>query len=289
MLAVAVTLPAVAQGLPEGFTARDIGTPGAVGSTVVENGVWTVKGSGEDLWGKNVDHFQFASMPVTGDGSISARILKAEGGHAEWVKTGVMIRENDGKDSSHASLVMTSGHGARFHWRPGKNKDSVDVSTEQPPYKFPVSIMVQRAGNQYTGYTSLDGKLWTQRGTISFPMADQLSFGLAVMSHIKGTLMTVTFDNVAVLPGITTISGVTSVATDRLVLATWSPVPGAVGYRIYRGADEANMIASNSLPQAEPFLFEAAAGGLSSVIYGASPIFKAADGSLVEGPIVRVR
>jgi hypothetical protein len=293
-LAVAVVLPGRAQDLPAGFTAKDIGNPGAVGSTTVDaNGVFTIKGAGADLWGKTDDDFQFAFQNVTGDGSIAARMVSTEGGQKEWVKTGVMIRASDARNSFHATMEETSGHGARFHWRSKTDPGSADVATDVP-YAFPVSLMVQRVGNQFTGYTSPDGKLWTQRGTTTIDMPDTTMFGLAVMSHIKGTLMTVKFDNVAIRPGIVTINtspsqGFQSAATDKQVLVVWNPVQNAVGYNIYRGADPSNMILANATPQVDPVFYEAATGGLGKIIYAVAPVFRTAAGAALEGPAVRVR
>jgi hypothetical protein len=293
-LAAAVALPARAQNLPPGFTAKDIGTPGAVGSTTVDaNGVFTIQGAGEDLWGKNTDHFQFAYESVTGDGSLVARFVSAEGGDKEWVKTGPMIRANDTKGSPHAIMEQTSGHGARFHWRQVQDKDSADVATDVP-YKFPVWHMIQRVGKQFTGYTSPDGQLWTQQGTITIDMPDTALFGLAVMSHQKGKLMTVKFDNVAIRPGITTINvspsaGFQSAATDKQVLVVWNPVPNAIGYNVYRGADVSSLIRANAIPQVDPVFYEAAFGGLSKIVYAVAPVFRSADGTVFEGFAVRVR
>src|SRR5712692_6512994 len=53
----------------------DVGEPQTAGSTDVDaNSVWTVKGSGDDVWGF-ADSFQLAYQPVKGDGSITARLL----------------------------------------------------------------------------------------------------------------------------------------------------------------------------------------------------------------------
>ncbi len=43
-----------AQGLPVGWSSLDIGGPGVAGSGVQSGGTWTVRGGGEDVWGKRI-------------------------------------------------------------------------------------------------------------------------------------------------------------------------------------------------------------------------------------------
>src|SRR5438876_86825 len=76
------------------WTAADIGGPAAAGSTDVDgSGVWTIRGSGVDI-DNNADSFHFAYQSVTGDSSLTARLLNRQGGDGEWSKAGLMIREN---------------------------------------------------------------------------------------------------------------------------------------------------------------------------------------------------
>ena len=96
----------------------DIGEPQAAGSTDVDaNGVWTVKGSGDDVWGF-ADSFQLAYQPVKGDGSITARLLSRSGGNGEWAKTGLMIRDSSSNGAPNVYFAMTPSNGliqsARF-------------------------------------------------------------------------------------------------------------------------------------------------------------------------------
>lgn len=123
-LTLAVAAPARAQ-LPSGFTAKDIGDPGAVGSTRVENGVWTIQGSGADIW-DSADSFHFAYTEVKGDGSISARILGTDGGDPSWVKAGLMIRENDTPGARNVMLEMTTGNGIEWQWRQEADEPSAN-------------------------------------------------------------------------------------------------------------------------------------------------------------------
>jgi hypothetical protein len=294
-LALVVAVPARAQtgqNLPAGFTAKDIGDPGAVGSTVVDaNGVWTIKGAGADLWGPDNDDFQFAYTPVTGDGVIIARYLSAEGGHETWIKNGVMIRANDSKGSPHVITEMRSvGSGCSFHWRDQQDMDSGDNGAV-PGFeagKFPIWMMTQRVGNDFSGFLSYDGKFWTQIGSRTVQMPATALFGICVMSHIDGELMTAKFDNVRALPGVGVVTGGRGAATDKQALFVWNPVKNAVGYLVYRGADVATAQPVNATPQTDTSFYESADGGLNKLIYGVTPVFMGADGKLIEGPGARL-
>jgi hypothetical protein len=66
VLAVGITNPALAGPPPAGWTAQDIGFPDPEGSTDVTDGVWTIQGSGNDIW-NNADNFHFVFQRVNGD------------------------------------------------------------------------------------------------------------------------------------------------------------------------------------------------------------------------------
>jgi hypothetical protein len=296
-LALVVSHPASAQtdtgkNLPPNWKARDIGNPGAVGSTVVDNGVWTIKGAGADLWGTENDDFQFASTPVKGDGVIIARYLSAEGGHETWIKNGVMIRENDTRGSPMVITEMRSvGSGLSWHWRQSQDGEDYGDIGAIPGYdagKFPITMMTQRSGDTFSGFLSYDGKFFTQVGTRTFKMAETASFGLCVMSHIDGELMTAKFDNVRVIPGATALTGGRGAVIDKLGVFVWDPGKNAVGYNVYRGPDADHVVAVNQTPITDTFYVDMAdGGGLNKLVYGVAGIFNV-NGQNVEGPAIRL-
>ena len=77
------------------FTAhQDIGGPGTAGSASHSAGTYTVAGGGADIW-DNADHFQFLSMPMTGDGRLTAKVVSQTQTPTTNIpaKAGVMFRE----------------------------------------------------------------------------------------------------------------------------------------------------------------------------------------------------
>ncbi len=118
------------------------------------------------------DKFYFMHRPLTGDGSITARITSLTGiitypppnhdkivsGVVPWAKAGVLIKESTKQGSAYAAVMLTGSHGVRMQYnfiedragRPG------DVSEQ-----FPRWLRLTRVGDTLTGYESSDGAQWT--------------------------------------------------------------------------------------------------------------------------------
>ena len=79
------------------------------------------------------------------------------------------------RTASHGVSTHTSGGaGAAPHW-----------------------VRLTRVGNVLTGYRSTDGITWTTVGSETIAMAATTYIGLAVTSHLDGTINSSTFDNVS--------------------------------------------------------------------------------------------
>lgn len=75
------------------FVGRTIGFVNAQGADSLSGGVYTITGSGAQIGGTE-DECHFVAMPVTGDFTLSARVLTQSGG-AVNAQAGVMIRESN--------------------------------------------------------------------------------------------------------------------------------------------------------------------------------------------------
>ena len=175
------------------FSSQDIGAPTAVGSFSFDGTTYTITADGNDIWG-TADAFHYASRQISGDCQITVRVtgLQAVDG---WVKAGVMIRDTLNAGSPNAMMAVTggSGNGASFQWRPqadGASSSSRTLTGISPP----ACVRLVRKGDAFTGYVFLNGK-WQQEGqSATVPMTDPVYIGLAVTSHVAGTLTTATFD-----------------------------------------------------------------------------------------------
>lgn len=187
--------------LPDGWSNADIGGPSIAGSTSYDSGtaVWTVKGSGADIWNAP-DQFQFASRAVSGNQTITARI-DAMGNTDGWAKSGVMFRDSADSASTMAIVARTPSNGLAFQYRSGWN---TPVHVAGPTVATPVWVRLARNGSTLTASYSTNGSAWTTIGTATLSLASNHLAGLAVSSHNNAALNTTTFSSVSVTPTGTT-------------------------------------------------------------------------------------
>lgn len=190
---VSITVGAGQSALPSGWANADVGATGATGISSYSNGTFTIQGAGADVWG-TADAFQYAYLPLSGDGSIQARVATISS-QAAWVKAGVMIRGSLSAGSAQAFMLASYSKGMAFQRRTSDGNSS--VSTSGSTSAAPRWVKLTRAGNLITAYESADGSNWTVIGSDSFTLPTNVLVGLAVSSHIAGTLATATFDNVS--------------------------------------------------------------------------------------------
>jgi regulation of enolase protein 1 (concanavalin A-like superfamily) len=182
-------------GLPPPWTSADVGVVGLAGSTVAVDGIWTVRGSGADVW-DTADGFHYAYRPLTGDGTIVARVASLAGVDP-WVKAGVMVRDALTPGSAHAFVFATPGsNGVAFQRRVTAGGST--THTWGPGVNAPIWVALVRSGATLTAYASADGQAWTPIGSEPIPMGATVQVGLALTSHDDQTRATATFDNVSV-------------------------------------------------------------------------------------------
>jgi glucose/arabinose dehydrogenase len=179
--------------LPAPWQSTDIGSVGLAGSASASGGVFTVRGSGADIWNA-ADAFRYVYQPLGGDATLTARVTGVSNTDA-WAKAGVMIREGLAPDARHAMMVITPGNGASFQRRTATAGAS--AHTPGPLVVAPYWVRLVRSGSTFTGYASSDGVAWTQVGSDTVPMGTNGYVGLAVTAHNNAALCTATFSNVS--------------------------------------------------------------------------------------------
>jgi RHS repeat-associated protein len=205
--------------LPSGWLDADIGFVGIAGSATYANGVFTISGSGQSIYGSS-DEMHFVFLPLSGDGTIIARVLSAQG--SNYPEPGVMIREtlNDGSANAFTSYRPGS---VGFSTRPttGANTTVQGGFGAWTPYW----LMVVRSGNTLSGYASFNGVDWTQVGTSqTVTMAPNVFVGLGLTSQNNSNLATATFDSVSVSssilapPVITSLSATTGTVGSQVTI-----------------------------------------------------------------------
>ena len=163
------------------------------------SGVYSMHAGGGDIWAA-ADGMHFVYEPLTGDGSIVARVT-AVGNTNSRARAGVMIRESLAADSRNAFAYWSAGKvtGCQRRLEPG----AMTVATAGPVASVlaPYWVRLDRSGNEFTAYQSKDGVAWTFVCRDAVAMPETVLVGLAGTSVNQTATTLATFDNVAVVPG----------------------------------------------------------------------------------------
>jgi subtilase family serine protease len=209
--------------LPSVWLDSDIGSTGVAGSATYKNNVFTVTGSGAEIY-DSADAFHFVYQPLSGDGTITARLVSLQGASSS-ASTGVMIRDTLDPASANAKTADWPAYsGIFFDIRPasgGGTSEPGSASNTALPYWLRVS----RSGSTFSSFTSLDGVNWVQLGTSqTATMGSTVYVGLAVTSGSTAGAATATFDNVSVnassapAPAIASVSATTGTTGSQVVI-----------------------------------------------------------------------
>lgn len=193
---VSLTVKTAADPLPAPWKSQDIGSVGVPGAASFAKGVWTVKASGEDMFG-TADSFRFVYLPLKGDGEISARVVSYQR-RDMWTKVGVMVRESADANAQFADILVTPDKGGEFQWRAQTGGQT--ETSDQTPSPTPFWVRLTRKGDLMTGYLSKDGITWEERGHATVAFGSQAFVGLCVTSHKNDALTEAQIDSVKLVP-----------------------------------------------------------------------------------------
>jgi hypothetical protein len=172
--------------LPSIWTDGDIGATGKAGSAGYASGVFTVKGAGAQIFG-TADAFHYVYQPLSGDGTIVARLVSMQGGGG-YASAAVMIRETLTAGSRNAKTAEWPLYGGIFfdeRSAPGGNT----VEPGNLAVTLPYWVKMSRSGGTFSSFASSDGVNWVQVGTTqTINMAQSVYVGLAVTSGLTTAL-----------------------------------------------------------------------------------------------------
>ena len=194
-------ISAQAQDLPEPWQSVDIGDVAAAGSATFQNDVFTLNGSGADIWSTD-DAFHFAYQPGKGDCEISAYVASVAQ-TATDAKACVMIRESLDPSSPFAMAVTCPGPGVGtyFQRRPEWYAEC-DHTNLDHGHPAPVWIKIKREGNSFSAFWCDDGVTWNTVDPAEIEMPEDILIGLGVCAHNNdGSLCEAVFENIVVDPG----------------------------------------------------------------------------------------
>jgi len=203
----------ICAGLPKPWAYQDVGAVSVAGDVNFDGNRFTLEGWGVDIGGTN-DQFQFAFVPLNGDGAILARFVPQTS--SQFSKFGLMMREASAADAASVALLISPEAGRNVE-APGWQAQLIvrksagaasTVRADSEKFSEPTVtfgrltgncwLKLERAGDTFTGSISSDGKTWTQVGAATVALKRKLFVGLPVCSRLAGITTTVMFDQVTV-------------------------------------------------------------------------------------------
>ncbi|MCH5672441.1 putative Ig domain-containing protein [Streptomyces gilvus] len=184
---------------------RAYGTLGVVairtpGSTSYDGGTFTVRGAGVDL---NVNGQgmtgQFVRQSVTGDCTVTARLVSRTGARADRV--GLLMAKSLSPFDQAAGVIVTGGTGAQLMLR--KTVAAASVFSGTATVQLPLLLRLKRTGTVFAAAVSTDdGATWTALASGEIPGFGDAPFhvGLVVCSRDPLALGTTEFDEVSINP-----------------------------------------------------------------------------------------
>jgi hypothetical protein len=120
------------------------------------------------------DDFQFAHQRVTGDVTVTARVVSQAGSH-ERATAGVMIKDGTRSGARYAAVAVTPRHGVRLQ---------ADFTTDRyagagGPGTW---LRLTRTGGRVTGHWSADGRTWHESVLSTARLPETVEVGLFVSS-----------------------------------------------------------------------------------------------------------
>ena len=128
------------------------------------------------------DSFSFVRQPLTGNGTITARVTALTGEHANlgtgptqvgngnmvpglvaWAKAGIIIKQSTHQGSAYAAMMVTGSNGVRMQYNYTGDIAGMAGSASAA---HPRWLRLTRSGDTITGYESADGTHWAQVGTV---------------------------------------------------------------------------------------------------------------------------
>ncbi len=166
--------------LPAPWKSTDIGSVTFPGGVCDNQGLFTLKASGADIW-NNLDDFHYVYQGMdTSQMMITARVEYLDYTDP-WAKCGVMIRQSLDAGSPQVLMCLTAGNGLAFQDRISDQGSS--SSSDLPNLFYPYWVRLIRDGNEFSGYVSGDGSVWTAVDSVAIAMTARTDAGIAFASH----------------------------------------------------------------------------------------------------------
>ena len=163
------------------FVSVNIGGAAIAGSLTAQGNRFEMTASGTGIGGTS-DQFFLAYQSQTGDFDVKVQVPRLTAADA-FTQAGLMARATLDVSSPYAMALATPGQaGCLFQSR--SVASGATTTTGSFPVNYPYTwLRLQRVGNLFTGYASMDGNTWTVLGSVTMTMPASVCLGLAGSSH----------------------------------------------------------------------------------------------------------
>ncbi len=186
---------------PAGFTCQDIHGAQVAGSERTSGGTLTVTAAGTGVRGTG-DQFRFISHPVSGDSQASAQVVAQSAQSGQSQQAGVMMRQSTDPASPFYAILEypnDTPNDLQVWYRAPFGQNPV-LLAKVAPATMPVTVMIQRQGNNFSAGYSADGVNYQliPGSTADMDMPTTILQGLAVDSGLSTDTGTASFSNISV-------------------------------------------------------------------------------------------
>ena len=174
----------------------EIGDVRINGGVKVENGRYTVCGSGVNMWFRQ-DAFHFVWTKASGDISLSADITFVGNGANAHRKACLIIRQSLESNSAYADAALHGDGLAALQYRDEAGSTTHDIHSN---ISWPTRLRIEKRGAYAVMWVSdAEGNMAPAGGSVRVEIEDEFYVGLAVCSHEADVLETAIFENVELL------------------------------------------------------------------------------------------
>ena len=181
--------------LPPMWQSADIGYVGHAGDVCVNNDIYTMTGSGDDIWSINdAFHYLFQQV-ITNETELTIKVESIKHTN-DFAKVGIMFRQNLDAGSPFVFLSITPSKGLIITQRISQNIDAT-IYGNSAALSAPYWLRIYNKGNQYVCSYSVNGTDWTILGSVTLSLGTNPYVGIAYTTHDNNVLDTAVVDNVA--------------------------------------------------------------------------------------------
>lgn len=194
-----------------------VGDDGGAGQASFSGGVYTIDGSGNDIWNQS-DGFYWVYKEVTGSFSATVSLAWNEAGAIrgaavnDWRKMGFMVRpEPDNIAGMHVAAILNNALNADLAWRDANNTNAADAGENGKTANDTDTIRLVRVFNNFSLLRKQTDGSFRTIASHTVDMPDKVLLGLAVTAHDVSNIESAKFSGLQIDPIATAVEATRTV------------------------------------------------------------------------------